>query len=124
MSSISKSLNQVKYFIKNTANNKGMKNKKSKIKPRKTGKELGATYRLGCKDYIHNFKPQEVRMTSKVLREKLNCVACRSSESRFLKQKHNNKKKFSQIKKTCIFIVKNVKNTKVKHFEKKICLDF
>ena len=67
MSSISKSLNQVKYFIKNTANNKGMKNKTSKIKPRKTGKELGATYCLGCKDYIHNFKPQEVRMTSKYL---------------------------------------------------------
>ena len=44
-----------------------MKNKKSKIKPRKTGKELGATYCLGCKDYIHNFKPQEVRMTSKYL---------------------------------------------------------
>ena len=69
-----------------------MKNTQSKIKPIKTGKEIGTTYCLGCKDYIHNFKPQEIKMTNKVLREKSNCVVCRSSKSRFLKQKHNNKK--------------------------------
>ena len=34
-------------------------------------------------------------MTNKVLREKLNCVICRSSKSRFLKQKHNNKKQLN-----------------------------
>ena len=69
-----------------------MKNTQLKIKQIKTGKEIGTTYSLGCKDYTHNFKPQEVKMTNKVLREKSNCVVCQSSKSRFLKQKHNNKK--------------------------------
>ena len=69
-----------------------MKNTQSKIKPIKTRKEIGTTHCLGCEDYTHNFKPQEVKMTNKVLREKSNCVVCRSSKSRFLKQKHNNKK--------------------------------
>ena len=63
----------------------------SKIKLIKTGKEIGTTYCLGCKDYTHNFKPQEVKMASKVLREKSSSVVCRSSKSRFLKQKHNKK---------------------------------
>ena len=58
----------------------------------KTGKKSGTTYCLGCKDYTDNFKPQEVKMTNRVLREKSNCVICRSSKSRFLKQKHKNKK--------------------------------
>ena len=69
-----------------------MKNTQSKIKPIKTGKELGTTYCLGCKDFKHNFRPQEVKMTNKVLREKSNCVICQSNKSRFLKQKHSNKK--------------------------------
>ena len=68
----------------------------SKIKPIKTGKKPAATYCLGCKDYTDNFKPQEIKMTNKVLREKSNCVVCRSSKSRFLKQKHNNKKQFQR----------------------------
>ena len=72
-----------------------MKNRQSEIKPIKTGKELGTVYCLGCKDFTHNFRPQEVKMTTKVLREKPNCVVCRSSKSRFLKQKHSNKKQFS-----------------------------
>ena len=38
---------------------------------------------------------QEVKMKSKVLREKLNFVICRSSKSRFLKEKHNAKNKSS-----------------------------
>ena len=46
---------------------KDMKNTPSKIKPIKTGKAVGATYCLGCKDYTDNFKPQEVNMTNKVL---------------------------------------------------------
>ena len=58
----------------------------------KTGKKIGTTYCLGCKDCTDNFKPQEVKMANKVLREKSNCVVCRSSKSRFFKQKHNNKK--------------------------------
>ena len=69
-----------------------MKNTKSKIKPIKTGKEHGTAYCLGCKDFTHNFGRQEVKMTNKVLREKSSCVVCQSSKSRFLKQKHNNKK--------------------------------
>ena len=70
-----------------------MKNTQSKIKPIKTGKELGTTYCLGCKDFTHNFRPQEVKMANKVLREKSNCVVCPSNKSRFLKQKQNNNKK-------------------------------
>ena len=68
-----------------------MKNTQSKIKPIKTGKELGTTYCLRCKDFTHTFRPQEVKMTNKVLRKKSNCVVCWSNESRFLNQKHNNK---------------------------------
>ena len=63
-----------------------MKNTQSKIKPIKIKKQPGTTYYLGCKDYTHNFRPQEVKMTNKVLREKSHCVACRSNKSRFLKQ--------------------------------------
>ena len=69
-----------------------MKNTQSRIKAIKTGNKIGRTYCLGCRDYTHNFKPQEVKITNKVLREKSNCVFCWSSKSRFLKQKHNNKK--------------------------------
>ena len=36
---------------------------KLKIKPIKTGKELGTTYCLGCKDYTHNFKPPDVKVS-------------------------------------------------------------
>ena len=49
-------------------------------------------YCLGCKDFTHNFGPQEVKMTNEVLREKSNCVVYQSNKSRFLKQKHRNKK--------------------------------
>ena len=69
-----------------------MKNTQSKIKPIKLGKRSGTTYCLGCKDYTHNFRPQEVKMTNKVLREKSTRIVCQSNKSRFLKQKHNNKK--------------------------------
>ena len=69
--------------MKNTIKNKTNKNWK---------KKTGTTYCLGCKDFNHNFRPQEVKMTNKVLRGKSNCVICWSDKSRFLKQKHNNKK--------------------------------
>ena len=69
-----------------------MKNTQSKIKPIKTGKERWTMYCLGCKDFMHNFRPQEVKMTNKVLIEKSNCVTCRWNKSRFLKQKNNNNK--------------------------------
>ena len=77
----------------NTARLQRMKNTQSEIKPIKLGKKKpGRTYCSECKEYTDNFKPQEVKMTNKLLREKSNCVVCRSSKSRFLKQKHNNKK--------------------------------
>ena len=53
-----------------------MKNTQSKTKPIKTGKELGTTYCFGCKDFTHNFRPQEIKITNKGLREKLICVLC------------------------------------------------
>ena len=66
-----------------------MKNTESKIKPIKIGKQSGKTYCFGCKDYIKIFRPQEVKMTNKVLREKSHCVVCQSSKSRVLNQKIN-----------------------------------
>ena len=60
--------------------------------PIKTGKEPGITYYLGCKDYTHNFKRQEVKIINKVPWEKSNCVFWQSSKSRLLEQKHNHKK--------------------------------
>ena len=69
-----------------------MKSTQSKIKPIKSRKELGTMYCLGWKNFTQNFRSQEVKMTNKVLREKSNCVVCPSNKSRFLKQKHNNKK--------------------------------
>ena len=49
---------------------------KSKIKPITTGKELGTTNCLECKNFMYNFWSQEVKITNKVLREKSNCVVC------------------------------------------------
>ena len=50
-----------------------MKNTQSEIKPIKIGKRPGTTYYFGCKDFTHNFRPQEVKMTNTVFREKSNC---------------------------------------------------
>ena len=61
-----------KYFTKIQR----MKNTQSQIKPIKIGKRPGITYCFGCTDFRHNFRPQEVKMTNKELREKLNCVVC------------------------------------------------
>ena len=69
-----------------------MKNTQSQIKPTKVGKRPGTTYCFSRKDFRHNFRPQEVKITNTVLRKKLNCVVYRSNKSRFLKQKHSNKK--------------------------------
>ena len=66
-----------------------MKNTKSKIKPIKIGKQSGRRYCFRCKDYTRNFRPQEVKMTNKELREKSHCAVCRSNKSKFLKQKIN-----------------------------------
>ena len=66
-----------------------MKNTKSKIKSIKIGKQFGTTYCLGCKNYMKNVRPQEVKMTNKILREKSHSVVYRFNKSRFLKQKIN-----------------------------------
>ena len=66
-----------------------MKNIKSKIKLIKIRKQSRTMYCFGCKDYTKKFRPQEVKMTNKVLREKSHCVVCRFNKSRFLKQKIN-----------------------------------
>ena len=46
-----------------------MKNIQSEIKPIKIGKKHVPTYCFGCKDFTHNFRPQEVKMTNKVPRD-------------------------------------------------------
>ena len=76
-----------------------MKNTQSRIKPIKTWKKIGTTYCLGCKDYTDNFKPQEVKMTNKVLREKSNCL-----------EPNKKQKQFLQVIKICICIVKKIED--------------
>ena len=58
-------------------------------KTNKNWKKLGTTCCFQCKDYMQNFRPEKVKMTNEVLREKSHCVVCRSNKSRFLKQKIN-----------------------------------
>ena len=53
-----------------------MKNIQSKIRPIKLGKQSATTYCFGCKDYMKNFSPQEVKMINKVHREKSHCAVC------------------------------------------------
>ena len=53
-----------------------IENIQSEIKPIKIRKKLGTTYCFWCKEFTHNFRPKEVKMTNKVLREKSNCVVC------------------------------------------------
>ena len=74
-----------------------MKNTQSEIKPIKIGKRPGTMYCLGFKDFIHNFRLQEVRMTNKILREKSNCVVCWSNKPRLLNQNYKNKKQFNVL---------------------------
>ena len=66
-----------------------MKKTQSEIKPIKVAKKPGAMYCFGCKDYTQNFRPEKVKMTNKLLREKSHCIVCRPNKSRFLKQKIN-----------------------------------
>ena len=69
-----------------------MKNTKSEIKAIKIGKRPGTMYCFGYKDHSQNFRPEKVKMTNKALSERSDYVVCRSNKSRFLKQKHSNKK--------------------------------
>ena len=63
-----------------------MKSILSNLKPIKTGKQLGTTYCFRCKDYTKNFRPEKLKMTNKVVREKSHCIVCWSNKSRFVKQ--------------------------------------
>ena len=63
-------------------------------------------YCFGCKYYTKNFRPQEVKMINKVLKEKSHCVVCRSKISR------------SKIK---IFKTKNTLTTNVTYLKKTSC---
>ena len=66
-----------------------MKNTQSNLRSIKIGKQLGTTYCFGCNNYAKSFRPEKVKMTNKVLREKSRCVVCRSNKSRFSKQKRS-----------------------------------
>ena len=57
-----------KYFTKLQT----MKNTQSKIKPIKTGKEIGTTYCFRYKDFTHNFKLREKSTWRKI---KLHCLS-------------------------------------------------
>ena len=68
---------------KHTIKNKGKQKLENKLEGRIFwGVKIFRTI-LGC---------QKLKMTNKVLREKPKCVVCRNATSRFLKQKHSNKK--------------------------------
>ena len=67
-----------KYFTKLQE----MEKTQSEIKPIKIGKKPGTTYCLGCKNYTQNFKPEKMKMTNKVHREKFHSVVCRLNKCR------------------------------------------
>ena len=90
ISSISMPVKHIKYFVKKNASHIVKYEKHTiKNKPNKSWKRLGTMYCFACKDFTHNSRSQEVKMTNKVLREKPHCIVCRSNKSRFLKQKTN-----------------------------------
>ena len=87
-----------------------MKKTQSKIKTIKFGKQPGAMYCFGCEDYMHDFRPEKVKMADKVLREKSHCVVCWSNKSRFLKQKIINNCYKSKMKTYCVKCRKDTDN--------------
>ena len=83
---------------------------KSKEKPKYVKKKPVIVQGVEIKAKNKNVKG--VALENKLAQQKSTCVDCDFKKSTFLKQVKN-KKQFSQITKTCIFIVKNVKNTQV-----------
>ena len=61
---------------RNTANNIRYEKDTIGNKINKAWGNIRTTYCLGYKDYFHNFEPEKVKMTNKVLREKSSCVFC------------------------------------------------
>ena len=60
----------LKWVVTNIVPNYKKRKTQSEIKPIKIGKRPETTYCFGCQDYTQNFRPEKVRMTKKVLREK------------------------------------------------------
>ena len=73
-----------------------MKKTQSEIKLIKIRKQPGTTYCLECKDFTHNFRPQELKMINKMVREKPNFVVSWSNKSRFLKKRKTQQQKVIQ----------------------------
>ena len=71
---------------------KEWKTRDQKQNQEKLEKKLKQRIILGIKITLIIWSKQGVKMKNKVLREKSKCVVCRSSKTRFLKQKHNSKK--------------------------------
>ena len=69
----------LKKLLKTFSKLQKMKNTQSKIKAIKIGKQLRTSYCFGCKDYTKNFRPEKVKITKKVLREKCHCIVCQSN---------------------------------------------
>ena len=83
----------MKYIVKkNTVHNIRHEKRTIKNKTDKNWERNWNNVLFRCKGYTDSFKPQEVKMTNKVLREKPNHVLCQSAKLRFLKQKHKSKK--------------------------------
>ena len=56
----------LKWVVKNILPiTKNEKNTQSEKNPIKIGKRLGTTYCFGCKDFTHNFRPQEIKHNNK-----------------------------------------------------------
>ena len=69
-------LKELKRYAKSITKLQKMKNTQSTIKPIKIGEQSGSTYSFECKDFTHNFRPEKMKMTNKVFREKSHFVAC------------------------------------------------
>ena len=117
---IRKSKELKRYSTKILPNYKQWKTQ-SKIKPIKTGKEPAATYYLGCKDYTHNFKPQEVNMTNKVLRAKPDCAFVEMLGQDFENKNTATKNSFHKLQNMYIYC-KNCKKHTGNTFPKELLL--
>ena len=78
-------------------------------------KKIVVVQGVGKKTKSKNIKG--IALENKIGQQKSRCVDCGPKNSTFLKRVKN-KKQFSQITKTCIFIVKNVETTQVTRFQK------
>ena len=99
------------HYQKNTTHNirhekRAIKNETDKNQKKKMEQHIVQGVKITL--IILNHKKNE--MKNKVLREKLNCLVCWSSKSRFLKQKHNNNNKKFSDNINCEIVFSNYKN--------------